>query len=189
MRQVQATVKLGVIINHAIWISPDHAKGMTPEQVQKLKAELWEVFMELTGTDSKDFIEALFEKAMGKTTPLPAVNKKEEHTMLSKHVITEVTVGEINPITLEMAIKKLSAANSKFQLVEKGEVTYLVVEGADPIELKGDAFKDLITNALVGKTLENIRSNSQLSQLVQGLNVLESITLSKPKAKLEDLFK
>jgi len=114
---------------------------------------------------------------------------KEERTMLSKHIIADVTVGEINPITLELAIKKLAETNNKIQIVEKKDKMYLVVDGKDPIELNGEEFQSMVKKALAGKTIEAVKKNVGLSQLITSLNVIESITLVKAETNLEDIFK
>jgi hypothetical protein len=122
--------------------------------------------------------------------PEPKIKtKQEEQIMFSKHVISEVVVGEINPITLELAVKKLTIGNANLQLVTKKDVTYLIVEDSDPIELNSERFKALVETALIGKTIAEVKANANLASLITNLNVLDSITLTKREANLADILK
>jgi hypothetical protein len=124
------------------------------------------------------------------TAPEMVTKKSQEGiTMFSKHVISEVTIGEINPITLELAVKKLAAGNNNIQLVEKKDIVYLIVDGADPIELNGERFKALVETALIGKTIGEVKANANLANLITNLNVVESITLTKREVNLDDILK
>jgi hypothetical protein len=128
-----------------------------------------------------------------KLLPSSAREYKKENTketdMFSKHIITSVTTAAVNPIALELAVKKLAAGSSKFQIVERKDVWYLIADGADPLELDGDALRAALEAELVGKTLGDIRANSGITSLIQNLGLIETITLTKPKTSLADLLR
>lgn len=114
--------------------------------------------------------------------------KEITNMLLKNHKIASVKLAEINPITLELAIKKLTASNNKLQLIERKDVAYLVIDGADPIELEGELFKNMISEALVGKTIAEVEADKNISELLANLNIIEEIVFKKPKTSLKTLF-
>ena len=197
--RIQADAKFGMFTQNASW-----NEALSADEVLKIKAMLWEILSPyLTASYETGVLERLIDEAFGKvlsdsrnTKSQNSTNKskikekkKEEVQMFGKHKITEVVISEINPITLELAMKKLAASNSKIEILERKDVVYLVAEGSDPVELNGEQFKTMIEKALIGKTILEVKANASISQLLGSLNVVESITLTKQQVSLTELLK
>ena len=112
---------------------------------------------------------------------------KERDNMFSNYIIKDIKIGEINEIALEVAIENFAKTSTGVEIRTKGDKTYVINSGA-VIELKSEAFGDMIKKAVVGKTLSNLKLNPGIFNIIKTLGVIEEVTLEIKKGDISSIF-
>jgi len=116
------------------------------------------------------------------------INIEEEKNMFSDYVIENVSLNDIDPIALEVALDQIKNKLVGTSIKEKDGKTYLIQNGKS-IELSGDEFKSMIRKFVIGKKLSDFdNSSSNMVLLIKELGILSSATLQSPSVELDSFF-
>lgn len=115
--------------------------------------------------------------------------KEEEDDMFANYTIADFTLGDVDPVALEVAIENWADGKDGVKLIRKGEDAYMVKEGTGKsVKLGSDQFASLITKYLKGKSVAELTKNPDLYNLIQGLGVIKEVTLTSLDTGLGDFF-
>ncbi len=115
--------------------------------------------------------------------------EEEDSNMFNSFVIDEFDLGDIDTVALEVTIKEWAKGKDGVTLHTKGEDVYMGKEGSGKsVRVGGEEFKILIEKYLKGKTVSDLVKNPDLYNLIQGLGVVKSVTLTSVETSLGDFF-